>query len=143
VSAVRWRLLPEAAVSLVVARISLSLIPFSRLAKGYGRFVPPGEAVNSAAAHVDEAGQAIAREVGWAVRCAARNLPVELVCLPQAMAAHAMLRRRGIASIMHFGAGKKDGPFCPLDAHAWLDAGNAHVTGYPVASHLVEIGCFI
>ena len=62
---------------------------------------------------------------------AARYVPFKAVCLPQAMAARVMLKRRGVESVMHFGAAK--GTEKPLDAHAWLDAAGVEVTGYPVA----------
>ena len=62
---------------------------------------------------------------------AARHVPFKAVCLPQAMAARVMLKRRGVASVMHFGAAR--GQEKPLDAHAWLDAAGVEVTGYPVA----------
>lgn len=84
---------------------------------------------------------AIAQDVSWAVTRAARYVPFSAVCLPQAIAAHAMLKRRGVASVMHFGAAK--GQTKPLDAHAWLDAAGVEVTGYPVADHLAEIACFV
>ena len=83
----------------------------------------------------------LAREIGWAVTRTARYVPFKAVCLPQAMAAQFMLRRRKIASVMHFGAGK--GVDKALDAHAWLDAAGVEVTGYPVAPHLAEIACFV
>jgi hypothetical protein len=57
------------------------------------------------------------------------------------MAAHSMLARRGVASVMHFGAAK--GQDKPLDTHAWLDAAGVEVTGYPVAKQLTEIACFV
>ncbi len=71
----------------------------------------------------------------------ARYLPFKAVCLPQAMAAQAMLRRRGVTSVMHFGAAR--GEEKPLDAHAWLDAAGVEVTGYPVAERFAEIACFV
>ena len=64
-----------------------------------------------------------------------------LVFLPQAMAARVMLKRRGVASVMHFGAAK--GTDKPLDTHAWLDAAGVDVTGYPVAENFSEIACFV
>ena len=82
-----------------------------------------------------------AEEVGWAVTRAARHVPFRAVCLPQAMAARVMLKRRGVASVMHFGAAK--GEVKPLDAHAWLDAAGVEVTGYPVARNFSEIACFV
>ena len=72
-------------------------------------------------------------------------MPFRSVCLQQAMAGHAMLKRRGVHSAMHFGAGKGKGGIGdkPIDAHAWLDAGGIKVTGYPVAANLAELGCFV
>ena len=52
-----------------------------------------------------------------------------------------MLKRRGIRSVMHFGAAK--GTEKPFDAHAWLDAAGVEVTGYPAAVEAVEIASFV
>ena len=68
-------------------------------------------------------------------------MPFRAVCLPQAMAARIMLSRRGIASVLHFGAAK--GKEQPIDAHAWLDAAGVEVTGYPVATEIAESASFI
>ena len=84
---------------------------------------------------------ALLLRVRKAVTIAARNVPWNAVCLPQAMAAQVMLKRRGIKSVMHFGAAK--GTDKPLDAHAWLDAAGVEVTGYPVAEGFAEIACFV
>ena len=93
----------------------------------------------------------IAEEIGWAVTRAARHVPFNAVCLPQAMAARIMLKRRGVDSVLHFGARigqdkigqDKIGPDKPIDAHAWLDAAGVEVTGYPVANTFAEIACFV
>ena len=135
-------LLCEAAIFLALARLSLILVPFPRLAREFGAFVAPSDAraVRAGARRAAEDAR-LSAEVGWAVTRAARHLPFRAVCLPQAMAARAMLKRRGVASVMHFGAvaeGGKD--FSP---HAWLDAVGVKVTGYPVADACVEIGCFV
>ena len=138
----RQLLVAEASASMAIARISLAIYPFRKLAKGFGAFVPPNDprALASAAKAGEEHARA-AKEIGWAIRTAAPWMPFRSVCLQQAMAAHAMLKRRGIGSVMHFGAGKSVEK--PLDAHAWLDAAGVKVTGYPVASNLSEIGCFV
>jgi hypothetical protein len=68
-------------------------------------------------------------------------VPFDAVCLPQAMAARVMLKRRGVKSVMHFGAAK--GADKPLNAHAWLDAAGVEVTGYPAARNFAEIACFV
>lgn len=69
---------------------------------------------------------ALARAVGDAVTVAARHVPWNAVCLPQAIAAKAMLARRGQASVVHFGAARSGGE---LTAHAWLTAGDEIVVG--------------
>jgi hypothetical protein len=140
VSARRRALVAEAVLCLLTARLALLFVPFPRLARRLGRFVPPHRAQNIDAASSAHAEQA-ATDIGWAVTRAARYVPFRAVCLPQAMAAQAMLRRRGVASIMHFGAAK--GKDKAIDAHAWLDAAGVKVTGYPVAEGLAEIACFV
>lgn len=138
----RQMLVAEASASMAVARLSLAIYPFRKLAKGFGAFVPPNDPrVVASAANAAEEHALVAKEIGWAVRTAAPWMPFRAVCLQQAMAAHAMLKRRGVASVMHFGAGKSAEK--PIDAHAWLDAAGVKVTGYPVASNLSEIGCFV
>jgi hypothetical protein len=138
----RQLLVAEAAASMLAARLMLAVFPFRRVARRFGAFVPPTDSRVAAQAQGRGVEQArIAKEIGWAVRVSAPWMPFRSVCLQQAMAAHAMLRRRGISGVMHFGAGKSDTK--PIDAHAWLDAAGVKVTGYPVAPHIAELGCFI
>jgi len=139
----RRRLLAaEAAAWLWFSRLALIFVPFPRLAERLGTFVPPSDARALQARGVGSRENVlIAEDIGWAVTRAARYVPFKAVCLPQAMAARVMLKRRGVASVLHFGAGK--GQDKPLDAHAWLDAAGVEVTGYPVGSNFAEIGCFV
>ncbi len=142
---VGWRrqlLVAEACASMFAARIILLVLPFARVARRLGDFVAPADprvAQRAAATTPDEA--ATARAIGWAVRSAAPFMPFRSVCLQQAMAAHAMLRRRGIASVMHFGASPSGAR--AIDAHAWLDAAGVKVTGYPIPKEMGEIACFV
>ena len=138
----RRGLLIEAAVWLLVARIALLVAPFPWLARRLGAFVPPTDA-RVALSRQDASPQhaRLAEEIGWATTRAARHVPFKAVCLPQAMTARIMLRRRGVASVLHFGAAK--GREKPIDAHAWLDAAGVEVTGYPVAGQFAEIACFV
>ena len=136
----RRALLLEACVWLLVSRLALVLIPFPVLARRMGAFVRPDEARAQQQPAIP-AQAALAGEIGWAVTRAARHVPFEAVCLPQAMAARIMLARRGVRSVLHFGAAK--GKEKPLDAHAWLDAAGVEVTGYPVAHEFAEIACFV
>jgi len=137
----RRALLAEAVLCLLAARLALIFIPFPRLARRLGDFVPPSDPRALRAKVPVDAEAPLAQEIGWAVTRAARYVPFKAVCLPQALAARAMLKRRGVKSVMHFGAAK--GQEKPLDAHAWLDAAGVEVTGYPVAKQFAEIACFV
>jgi len=140
-----WRrqlLVAEACASMFGARLMLAVLPFPRVARRLGDFVPPADprvAQRAAATTPDQA--ATARAIGWAVRSAAPFMPFRSVCLQQAMAAQAMLRRRGIGSVMHFGASPSGAR--AIDAHAWLDAAGVKVTGYPIPRDMGEIACFV
>jgi hypothetical protein len=131
-------LLAEAIWSLAAARLQLATQPFPRIARRLGGFVTPLQArANSQPASPDA--EATAAMVGWAVTRAARHVPFGAVCLPQAMAAKAMLARRGISSVIHFGT--RRGEALSLAAHAWVDAAGVEVTGYPVEDNFTEIAC--
>jgi len=138
----RRALLIEATCWLLVARLCLLLVPFPRLANRLGTLVPPGD---QRALRANRAGAPehvwLAREIGWAVTAAARHVPFKAVCLPQALAARIMLRRRGVVCVVHFGAAK--GRKKSFAAHAWLDAAGVEVTGYPQALAFAEIACFV
>jgi len=140
IGGLRRALLLEACLWLLVSRLALVLIPFPVLARRLGAFMRPEEArARQSQAMPEQA--ALAGEIGWAVTRAARHVPFKAVCLPQAMAARIMLTRRGVKSVLHFGAAR--GKEKPLDAHAWLDAAGVEVTGYPVAHEFAEIACFV
>lgn len=142
VGARRRALVIEAVACLLAARLALIFVPFPRLGRRLGTFVPPSDARALRAQTAGPEDDArLAQGIGWAVTRSARYVPFKAVCLPQAMAARMMLKRRGIISTLHFGAAK--GKDKPLDAHAWLDAAGVEVTGYPVAKNFAEIGCFV
>ncbi len=111
------RFVGEAIVLLGMARLLVLGVPFRRI-------VPWLERVPETDFPCD---QALILRVRRAVMIAARNVPWNAVCLPQAMAAKAMLGRRGCGSSFHLGAGfAKEGK---LIAHAWLVAGGTVVVG--------------
>jgi len=135
-------LFAEAVLRILVARLALSLLSFPRLARRLGSLVPPADSrIANAGNDNGPRESSIAREISWAMTRAAHHLPFGASCLTQAIAAHGMLKRRGIASVMHFGAAK--GEIEALETHAWLDAAGVKVTGYPVADHLAEIACLM
>jgi hypothetical protein len=111
----RW-LVFEAIATLGLARFIVLTVPF--------RFMAPWL---SRAPETGACDEALLGSVRRAVTMAARNVPWNAVCLPQAMAAKAMLARRGCGSSFHLGAdfdaqGK-------IIAHAWLVAGGTVVVG--------------
>ncbi len=138
----RRALLVEAAVWLVVARITLMVLPFSRIAPRLGRSLAPEQGRRYGFPEPPSPrSSAIAREVGWAVTRAARHLPFRAVCLPQAMAAKVMLRRRGVVSVLSFGVAPAR--VMQGESHAWLTAAGVEVTGYPTAAAFTEVVCYV
>ena len=140
-----WRrraLLAEAAVLLLLARVALRLCRSSAWRDGSAvSSCLPIRACGRRRHKVPPLMSPSPGEIGWAVTRASRHVPFRAVCLPQAIAARMMLARRGIASVLHFGAAK--GCDKPIDAHAWLDAAGVEVTGFPVGAEFAEIACFI
>jgi transglutaminase superfamily protein len=111
----RW-LVCEAIAMLGLARFIVITVPFRFIAYWLSRS-PETETFD----------EQLLLSVRKAVTTAARNVPWNSVCLPQAIAAKAMLAMRGCGSSCHFGAdidaqGK-------LNAHAWLVAGGTVVVG--------------
>lgn len=70
-----------------------------------------------------------AEAVGWTVGVLGHRVPWDGRCLAQALAATAMLRRRGIEGTVSFGA--CEGGSTGFSAHAWLRVGSCVVTGGP------------
>jgi hypothetical protein len=112
------RLLLEAAVWLGVAQVALRFVPFRRIA----RWLEQRQQGDARPAH-----DVPTDRIGWAVRVASRRVPWPSRCLAQALAARAMLQRRGVPTTLTLGVAKDDdGGF---EAHAWLRCGAQIVTG--------------
>ena len=75
--------------------------------------------------------------VGSAVRRASRMLPWHPTCLPQALAARIMLRRRGIDYESHLGVIKT----APFKAHAWVTVRGTPIVGGPT-HHATRLATF-
>jgi hypothetical protein len=135
-------LVMEAALCLALARLILLTVPFRHVSPHLGELVAPDDPRVAACRQPADVHQTKTAEcIRRAVASAARHVPFEAVCLPQAMAAQTMLHRRGIAGTLHLGAAMDDSK--TLDAHAWLDAAGVPVTGYPYSATLSEIACFV
>jgi hypothetical protein len=77
--------------------------------------------------------------IAWAVEKIAGKGIIKPTCLPQALATHAMLRRRGIASRVCLAAARENGE---LAAHAWVEVGADKILGEDVAGRFTPIARF-
>lgn len=119
-------LIVEAGVLLGAAGLALATLPFAR----YGWWLRLGDGGPSAET-------ASADRIGMAVQTAARNVPWPAVCLPQAMAAKAMLARRGRSSVLCVGVIPSESGSLLL--HAWLEVRGRLVTGGPRTSSIAVV----
>jgi hypothetical protein len=123
----------EAVISLAIARLIVVFVPFRRVPRLTARPFP------SKSHSASDLGQAIGR-VRWAVTATSGRVPWRALCFEQGLAAHLMLRSRGIASILYCGAApdKERG----LIAHVWLRAGGIDVVGGELAARFAELAAF-
>jgi hypothetical protein len=125
----RLPLVLEAFCFLSVARLAIALLPFRWIAKRIA--TPPAPRPDGTLRTI--------KDVCNAVTTAVRRLAPWAVCLPQALAGHWMLYRRGVPSVVCFGV-KRDS-VAALEAHAWLRAGDRAVLGGKILAdftYLVE-----
>src|SRR6185437_7330293 len=108
--------LREAAVMLVLARLAVRLIPAARIFAWAER--PPRRIHRFATDDVSW--------ISWAVESLAARPWMNALCLPRALATHAMLRRRGIASRLCLGVAREGNE---LAAHAWIEIGEDKIVG--------------
>ena len=122
-----WRSLGRAVVELAAARCRLGADHSRHLRNAKAdRRSPPAALTGDQARLVDQ--------IAFSIPLAARRVPWRADCLIQALAGEHWLRRRGIASQIVIGV-KNDGP-APLDAHAWLEAGDRIVIGGEIAAYI-------
>lgn len=115
-----------------LARLALVTLPFRhvvRLAATRPATLPAG----------DPQAQIIGR-TRWAVRAVARRVPFRAMCLEQGLTARVLLRRRGVATTLHYGVAKdRDGR---LSAHLWVRAGALDVIGTENADQFTLVATF-
>lgn len=119
----------EAIAYLALARLAVIVLPFRVLAPRLGVHraeTPPGTVLDPES-----------RRVAWAVAAAASRTRWRSDCLEQAIAAKAMLRRRGIANTLYLGMAGD-----PVAAHAWLRVGDLNVTGGRDVAHYAVVASF-
>ncbi len=121
--------LREAAIMLLLARLAVRFLPPARLFAWAAR---PARRVRRFA--VDEA-----QWVAWAVDHLGTFAGMNGPCLPRALAAHAMLRRRGIASRLCLGVARSGSAFA---AHAWIEVGEERIIGGEEAAGFTRLAAF-
>jgi hypothetical protein len=115
----------EAASYLTAACLAIRFLPFRQMVAIFRRALPCPEVTGAARSRAIE-------DVRRAVLAAAARLPNRPVCYPQAVAAQAMLRRRGVGTTLCCGVNTTHGH--GLDAHMWLVAGDEGVVGLRLAA---------
>ena len=109
-------LLAEAGAAIVAASFAIRMMDFRVLAKRLDR--PPAKART--------ADPETAYWIRRAVLAWGRRLPWRAKCFEQGLAAAWMLRRRGLAYALHYGAASREGR---LDAHVWVTSGATPIVG--------------
>jgi Transglutaminase-like superfamily len=112
----RRKYLREAASCLLIARLAIRLLPPHLVLKWADR--SPRRICRFSGYEIGW--------VSWAVEAAGANKWIGAVCLPRALAAQTMLRRRGIASQLCLGVARVDGT---LHTHAWVEIGTSIIVG--------------
>jgi hypothetical protein len=121
--------LREATAMLALAHLAVRILPAARLFRWADR---PMKRVRRFAA--DDADW-----VAWAVDQAANRPGTDGQCLPRALAAHAMLRRRGIASRLCLGVARNGDD---ITAHAWIETGGRRLVGGADANGFAPLTAF-
>jgi hypothetical protein len=129
-------MLVEAFVFLGIARLGVLILPFRPLSRTMG------EHMKESPRTTDAQTLRIARLIGQAVRSAAGNTPWQSVCLPQAITAQWMLKRRNIPGTLYLGVKTSPHPLTPLLAHAWLRCGGSILTGADGHSQFTVVSTF-
>ena len=128
-----WALLVDALFSLTLARIVIVVLPFREVGRLASRPVRGRESPEQSRA-------SRSRRIRWAVLACSPRVPWRAMCFEQGLAAHLMLRRRGIPSVLYYGAAPDD--LKGLSAHVWVRDGDVDVMGCEVASRFAALAIF-
>ena len=117
-------LVTETVIHLLLARFALACLPFRRIAWLISR--------QSRRPELSGRERRLARvTVNRAIFYVWKHFPMKTTCFHRALAAHLMLRRRGVSTTLHYGAATL--PDRGLTGHAWLQDGLEFVVGRDAA----------
>ena len=127
------RLLLEAILWLAVAGIAIAVLPFRHVgvlaARAIHRPNPPRQTrLNKV------------QRIRWAIIATGSRAPWRAFCFQQGLAAQLMLRRRGIPSVLYYGAAQDD--VGGLHAHVWVRDGDVDVIGGEIAHCFATLTTF-
>ena len=126
-------LLFEAFFCLAIAGVAIALLPF--------RYVGVLAALPAFRPKPPDSERLIkVRRVRWAVVTTARQVPWNALCFQQGLAAQFMLRRRGVPSVLYYGAAQDNQS--GLFAHVWVRDGDVDVIGGKNASRFAVMTTF-
>jgi hypothetical protein len=122
-------LLLESVLALAAARLLVLAVPFRLYSRSMGSDAEsPPETTEPDVVH----------RVGRALESVSRHVPWRSKCLEQALAAKAMLRRRGISNTLYVAVARE----VALEAHAWVRSGDVCVTGQAEFDRYTVVGRF-
>lgn len=133
------QLILESGIRVVWAAALLRRRTFADVTQRLGTLAPDA-AIEPSPLTEQQIPQAV--HVGWAVRRVSHLLVGLDTCFVQALAASAMLRRRGIPSVAVFGA-QPPGAGSGLEAHVWVRAGSWTLTGGDVAHRYEPLAAYV
>jgi hypothetical protein len=126
-------LLLEAALWLAAAGLAIAVLPFRHVGR-LAAFPVRGPEPPQQKRLID------ACRIRWALLACSRRVPWRTMCFEQGLAAQFMLRRRGIPSILYYGAASDDQR--GLSAHVWVRDGDLDVVGCEIASRYAMLATF-
>jgi hypothetical protein len=126
----------EAFVWLGLMRAAILMLPFRRIVRICGLHTcSPVESFSIIKNSLPE-------RIGWAVNAAAVRTPWESVCLGQALAGMAMLKRRSLPGLLCLGVAKNESGPDVMAAHAWLRSNDTVLTGNSGLDRYSVIACY-
>jgi hypothetical protein len=126
-------LLVEATLWLAVAGLAIAVLPFRQVGRMAAR--PTRRSEPPPQARVRDV-----KRIRWSIIVAARRVPWRARCFQQGLAAQFMLRRRGVPSVLYYGAAPNDRH--GLSAHVWVRDGDVDVIGSEIASRYAQLAAF-
>jgi Transglutaminase-like superfamily len=126
-------LLLEAILWLAIAGTVITVLPFRYVGFLAARLIPQLKLDYNARAN--KVGR-----VRWAITTTAARVPWRALCFQRGLAAQFMLRRRGIPSVLYYGAAQNDGK--GLHAHVWVRDGDVDVIGGEIAHCFAILATF-